>query len=547
VALVAYVTLAVTTVREVGLVGEVAAGWALPRAPVVMVSLDPPIAADAAGAAGPLRARRTRPTESLQLGDGAIPLAVNAYTGGPADWPARAATAVFGGLTAGRAVHLALGALLIALAHRFLRFHASATAAGAAALVLATDWSFVFYRKVLGGTEILLGAAGLLVLWALWSRRWRGGAHGAPAIALGVGLGLLAKATFVATMGAIAATALLRRKDRPPTRPPAPVPWLACALIVAACIAPLAIAAIHAAQLPADTAIPSHDTLGLQLRRLAQGFAGERPAREGLQNLAFFFGDPLAFFADAYGAARVPPLSSLRLLGFGITGVGVWMSFRDAVRSPTEALLRFLAVAAPLQVIALFLANRDLHHLAQATVPLALLIAMSAERVASAVAPPRSLARAVLTCVLVLPHVAAGVHHLRETDPVIASIRASTFTERGQAAIVRALRDAGVQRVVTSDYELYGMLEARAPELDVVHTWGAVARGANGADVLRFAKGAHYLSVRASAPMVYNWSPDAAKVARAAAAAGVRAVPEVVVQDGGERLATLWKIEATDP
>ena len=84
-----------------------------------------------------------------------------------------------------------------------------------AALVLATDWSFLFYKKVLGGTELLLQAAALLCLWALWSRRWGGGRHGLLALGLGVGLGLLAKATFALSLGALVLTALLTRWDRP--------------------------------------------------------------------------------------------------------------------------------------------------------------------------------------------------------------------------------------------------------------------------------------------------------------------------------------------
>ena len=73
------------------------------------------------------------------------------------------------------AFHVGLGGLIIAGVHRFLRVHGSRLAAGLGALFLATDWSFLFYKKVLGGTEILLQGAALGCLWALWSRRWRTG------------------------------------------------------------------------------------------------------------------------------------------------------------------------------------------------------------------------------------------------------------------------------------------------------------------------------------------------------------------------------------
>jgi hypothetical protein len=71
----------------------VAAGWASADAPRALVEVDPPTFADAGGRAGPLVAARTRPVERLVVGDLSLPVAINAYTGGPPDWPARAARA----------------------------------------------------------------------------------------------------------------------------------------------------------------------------------------------------------------------------------------------------------------------------------------------------------------------------------------------------------------------------------------------------------------------------------------------------------------------
>ena len=172
VALFLYGVLTFGTVRAVGFVGEVDIGWALATPPRVLVQWRPPVESEEGGEWGPLEARQTRPLESLVVGSTRIPLAINAYTGGAPDWPARLARAVTGARGAGVAVHVVFGALLLALTHRFLRFHGTATAAGGVALLLASDWAFVFFKKVLGGTEILLQTAGLLVLWSLWSRRW---------------------------------------------------------------------------------------------------------------------------------------------------------------------------------------------------------------------------------------------------------------------------------------------------------------------------------------------------------------------------------------
>lgn len=544
-ALLVYGWLCTTTVQTVGLVGEVAIGWALPSPPVVLTELSPP-AVTAAPPWGPFTALQTRPTERLDLGGVSLPLAINAYTGGLADWPARAARWLVSpggvtprGLAAGQLIHLALGALLLTLAHRFLRFHGTPAAADAVALLLATDWAFVFYRKVLGGTEILLQAAGLLVLWALWSRRWKGGVHGTVAIAAGVGLGLCAKATFVATLAAFGVTALLMRWDRDGKRPPAAVHIGLLIGLPLLGLAPGLLAALHHAPF-LDAAGPdtvlSHDTIALQLAR----FSAASPAREGWVNLACFLGNPLAWFGPALGAPPESPLSPLRLLGATVTLLGSGLEWRARTASPSAALLRFLSIAVPLQVGLLFLANHDLHHLAQATPPLALWIALAADRVAGSLAPPRSVARQALVLLFLTPHLLAGVWTLRRTDAVIATLPTSTFTEAGQVELVEMLRAAHVDQLVTSDYEIYGMIEARAPEIATTHTWAAER---DPAAVLRLAQGGWYLSLRPTAPLVYNWHPNAGTVAKVAAEAGVRATPVAHLDDTRGTWAALYRIE----
>lgn len=540
-ALVAYLLLACSTVRAVGLVGEVAIGWALPSPPTVLVTLDPPVSG--AETIGVLRAARTRPTERLVLGSAELPLAINAYTGGAGDWPARMARAGTGSLAAGVVTHVLLGGLLLLLAHRFLLFHGTRIAAGAAAWVLATDWCFVFYRKVLGGTEILLQAAALLVLWALWSRRWKGGTHGAAAIALGVGLGLAAKVTFAATLVAYGIAAVSTRWDRPELKPPRRVHPGMLLGIPLLCAAPLLVANVHQLLAPLPN-IVSHDTLGLQLARLWSGWIGASPAREGISNLLYFFGNPVAFFGPAYGAEAVAPASALRIFGLAATAAGVVFEWRMPARTASGALLRFLSIAVPLQIAIVSLANRDLHHLAQASVPLALLVGLSAERLAGTLAPPRSLARGAFAGVFVSPLLLAGVLHLADTDRVVDTIRTPTFTEAGQTALVTMLRAEGVTRLVACDYELYGMLEARAPEIAVTHVWGARSTGrADPEAILRLAAGGWFLSVRASAPMIYNWSPDEKKIAAAAAAAGVTATPVARLSEGETEQAALYRVD----
>ncbi|MFT4978122.1 MAG: hypothetical protein ACI8S6_004030, partial [Myxococcota bacterium] len=226
VALTLYSLLAALIANDLGLVGEVAMGWALDRPPAVVVSLDPLLWADGAAEqtaghrAGPLIASQVRPLEQLDLGIVRLPLAINLYTGGLPDWPSRLLFLLTGSLVAVLTFHVALGGLLLGLVHRFLRLHGTDIAAAVAALLLATDWAFLFYRRALGGTELALQAALLLCLWGLWSRRWGGGRHGLWPLALGAGLGLSAKLTFAVPLAALLAVAAITRWDHPRNRPP---------------------------------------------------------------------------------------------------------------------------------------------------------------------------------------------------------------------------------------------------------------------------------------------------------------------------------------
>lgn len=537
-AAVLYGALLLGTVNAIGLVGEVAIGWSS-SPPVVQVEVGAP---PPEVALGPLHGRRTRPIASLDLGELSLPLAINTYTGGLPDWPAALVTALSGDGRAARWVHGGLGLLLLVLAHRFLRFHASALAGGLAALFLATDWCFLFYRKALGGTEILLQAAGLLLVWALWSRRWRGGVHGTVAIALGVGLGMLAKATFLATILAVGLAALLTRWDQASGRrpPPAVRPGLLLLLPVL-CVSPLLIANLLQLSLPGPAPV-SHDMLGLQLARL-----GSSTPRESLANLGFFFGNPLAFFAVAYKAAPVVSAAPLRALGFGLTLLGVALEWRDRRPAPASALLRFLSIVVPLQILFLFLLNRDLHHLAQSTVLLALLVGLAAARLGATVGPPQSAARLLVSLIVLAPHLIAGVQHLRRTDAVLATIAVPTFTATGQQELTALLQRNGVERLVTADYEIYGLIEVLAPEIQVTHTWAALSRRAADVPVapdaiLRAAAGGHLLIVRPSTPMIYNWTPTFNEL-RQQVPADLSVERIDSLSDGRKNVAELYRVE----
>lgn len=519
------------TARQLGVVGEVAIAWSMDEAPAVLIETSPPLWADGATlptaghAAGPLVASQVRPIERLMLGGFALPVAVNTYTGGPPDWPARLLFAATGSVRAVLVLHVLLGGLLIVFVHRFLRLHGTDVAAAVAALMLASDWRFLFYRRALGGTEIVLQAATLLILWALWSRRWAGARHGLTALGVGIGLGLMAKLTFVLPLTGLLAAAVLTRWDRAAPPPPQDETLRRPLIAVALLTSPLWVTAIHHGMLPAEPHIRSHDFPDLQWQRVLSALSGERsPVRESMANLMHWAGDPLAFFPAAYGSALTPRLSPWRVLGWLVVLAGVVSSWWRRHPTPHAALLRFMSVLVPLQVAALWLVARDLHHLVVTAPMVAILTGLSISTLASTVSPSRGTARAWIALLLALPWLIVGIQDARRTDDALSTVPVVTFTEPGQQALLELLRRHDVARLGACDYELYGVLETRAPDIEVVHGWGAASRVRGEAlpGLLEQVAGGHYLVLDASAPMIYNLRPSSGALSDAAAAVGLQ-------------------------
>ena len=551
-ALAVYVALSLQIADGLGIVGEVALGWALDRPPQVLVSVDPPLWADGAAQpsaghrAGPLIASQVRPLEQLDLGAFRLPLAINRYTGGLPDWPSRLLFLATGSVAAVQALHVLLGGLLLVLVHRFLRYHASDVAAAVAALVLATDWAFLFYKRALGGTELALQAALLLCLWGLWSRRWGGGRHGLWPLAVGAGVGLSAKLTFAVPLLALVGVAVLTRADHPANKPPPPTRPLPLLAVFSLLIAPLVITALHHQWVPAAPHVQSHDFPALQFERVLKAVSGgQGPAREGLINLYYWALHPLGFFQQAYGAEDIGQPSAWRAAGWLLLLGGAVQGWRNRHPSPSEALLRFVSLLLPAQVLFLWVVARDLHHLAMLAPVFAIAAGMATERLCALATPPRSRKRAALAGLLLLPWAIAGGRDALHTGAVLDQITTPTFTEDGQQAIVAMLRDNGVQKLVASDYELYGMIEIRAPEVEAIHGWGATShqRGAVLPALLRQAAGGHFLVVRASAPMVYNLRPSAGQLTSLGRELGLEVE---AVASLPEKAATLYRVSGAE-
>lgn len=555
VALALYAMLAMLTVRDMGTVGEVAQSWTTGRPGAVVASSSPLLWSDGGASQtaghrwGPLIASQSRPIETLDLLGLQLPLAVNQYTGGLADWPTRIFVALTGRPELAVGLHLLLGALLIVLVHRFLRFHGTDIAATIAALLLATDWGFHFYRKALGGTEILLQAAVLLCLWALWSRRWAGGRHGLTALGIGLGLGLGAKLTFGLSFLALGLTTVMLRKDKPPLRPPLPDrPWMPL-VWTAVLSAPLIIAALHhTLAVPDSPHIDSHDFVGMQWSRVVAAISGGGSnERESIVALWAWIGDPSTFLQTAWGATVQGAPVHLRWLGWGLVGLGALSAWKDRHPTPHLALLRFTGVFLVLQVLLVWGVAKDMHHLGMATPVAAIVAGLSLDALMSRWTPPRSPARAGLCLLLAVPWMVAGGLALSQTDDALATIERPTVTRTGQASIAQMLRRSAVERVVVIDYDLAGALEPLVPEVEVIHGWGLASQAHRRAlrPMMELAAGAHLLIIPESAPWHYNLKPRLDALQTVGSAAGLEVVAVDHLPDDGAVLYALNRREGS--
>ena len=502
-------------ITNMGIVGEVAWSWMVAD-PVAHHAL--PLPHDQWG---PLQAATTRPMSSVVIADAHWPLLINIYTGGWADWPARALSPL--GFEATRGLFLLGGVLFIGLVHRFLRIHATLTAARVTAVLLATDWTFVFFRRALGGTELLLHAASLLCLWALWSRRWGGGRHGLTAFALGVGIGLSAKLTFILTLIPLLLTAWLMRWDKPRLKPPLPARWSPVLLGLLIPMLPVLIGWWHllVADLPS---VASHDHLSTQLDRLTATLTGgPRPSRESLAALQAWLGDGTSFLGAAWGADPQPWFSPLRALGWVVVLLGTMAAWRKRDPTPRLALTRFCSVFLVIQVVFTWGVARDLHHLAIATPTLMILAGLSIDAWAAQFGARISLRRSAWVIICCIPWVAQGIHSILKTDALLETIPRPTVSMAGQQSVVDMVRGASATRVLTMDYEAAGALDILAPDIRFAHAWTRVLTHRERAlrDVLTEASGGHLLVIPEAPSWTYNLRPRAADLERAAAQAGV--------------------------
>ena len=143
------------------------------------------------------------------------------------------------------------------------------------------------------------------------------------------------------------------------------------------------------------------------------------------------------------------------------------------------------------QVLLIGVVAKDMHHLAMAIPLLLLCFVLLPQRIA------------VLTSAL---WIAGNLSSLASTQDSWSSIAVPTFNRSNQELLRSTLRQHQIQRLVTMDYEVMGMLEN---ESSVEHTWGAISHERRAALpwVIERATDGHLLVLQSSTSMIYNLKP----------------------------------------
>ena len=112
---------------------------------------------------------------------------------------------------------------------------------------------------------------------------------------------------------------------------------------------------------------------------------------------------------------------------------------------------------------------------------------------------------------------------LIHTDDLLKTVKIPTFTAEAQKNLLKNLSSAKVNRLVTMDYEIYGVIEALNPDLAVTHSWAAISHERQSAlpNILSYSVNKHLIILEASHPMIYNLHPSEQQLKMEAAKLGL--------------------------
>ena len=125
---------------------------------------------------------------------------------------------------------------------------------------------------------------------------------------------------------------------------------------------------------------------------------------------------------------------------------------------------------------------------------------------------------------ITIPFVLSGSLMCLHTDGVLEQINVPTFNASQQNELINMLEEEGVQKIITMDYEVYGVLESMETNIDVHHGWGAISHKRYRAlpELLTKAENGHLIVLKSSMPMRYNLKPTVLMIEEAAQKKGLQ-------------------------
>ena len=350
-------------------------------------------------------------------------------------------------------------------------------------LWLMNDWSFLFYKKALGTTEIGLQWALILSVFILIQTKVFNSKYLTGVITLGIWCKLTFALVVLPLLSLLYWVPAAKRKQY----------GVHIALGTAIGLLPHLILLYWTSQV--EIPVRSHDFWTLQWERILSALSGSNTSiREQNLNVSIWLFDPLQFFTNAYSVKSIP------WHGLGKTVVYLSALFAGwQLRSNTA--WQQLTWGLFSIVILLTWIAKDLHHLAMATPLLGLWLVYTFDQV-SWKAPP----------LLMIGGLWFGtqIWTLTDAPKIIDAVETPTFSEMRQQALEDILNQNVIHHLITMDYEVYGVLETRMHWLSVTHMWPKISTERWDAlpNIIKDNQGTHLLVLKSSTPMIYNLQPS---------------------------------------
>lgn len=454
----------------IGWVGEVTSMW---------TSAPNTSHPEAISCVGDLCLHATRPL--LRWND--VPIWHNVYTGTFPDWIHYAWFQGTGNATGIRILQILFSTALIVQLCVWSRQLLSERGQWIFWLWLMNDWSFLFYKKALGTTEITLQWALMFSVFVLVSPKLRDSKYLTGIITLGLWCKITFAITLLPLLGLLYWIPKEERKQ------------YASKIIAGTAIGLLPHMLMLYWTSQVEIPVRSHDFWTLQWERIQSALSGDNTSiREQNLNLWTWLLDPLQFFTKAYG------VQDIAWHGWGKIIVYLGALFASLQARSNQKWQRITWVLFSTVILLTWIA-KDLHHLAMTTPLLGLWLVYTFDQSSWKAQP-----------LLVMGGLWFGTQLWTMTDApkIINGVETPTFTETRQQALEDLVTQNDIHHLITLDYEVYGVLEVRTPELAVTHMWPQISieRWDALPDIIRENKGSHLLVLKSSMPMIYNLQPS---------------------------------------